>query len=301
MHPSPTPDGPAASDRSAVRPDAPGPERLPVRRIRFEYRAGVDPAWNRRRPEFACAANGVSLLMPYAEPYFVASISDALGDLSDDLRPKVQDYLVQERRHHREHRRLNDIIGRRYPRVVPLERWMERTYGWLAAHGSRRFNLAFAAGSETIAFTIARWTEDHLSELFTGADPVPATLFLWHLAEEVEHKSVAFDVYAEIDGSRLRYAGALALSLVLLGWFTVLATLVMLAGQRRLVHPAGQLRLLRWAVSYAFSGLPVMVASALPGHHPSDLADPVWLSAWLGHYDPETATLPAPSVLAADS
>ena len=41
------------------------------------------------------------------------------------------------------------------------------------------------------------------------------------------------------------------------------------------------------------------MVSALPGHHPSDLADPIWLSSWLTHFDPETGTLPEPTVLAA--
>ena len=103
---------------------------------------------------------------------------------------------------------LQRLVAARYPRLARVEGWMRRTYGWLGRTRSQRFNLAFAAGSETIAFTLARWTEEHLGELFTGADPVPTTLFLWHLAEEVEHKSAAFDVYEAIDGSRLRYAFA---------------------------------------------------------------------------------------------
>ena len=38
---------------------------------------------------------------------------------------------------------------------------------------------------------------------------MPATMFLWHLAEEVEHKTVAFDVYQAVDGSKLRYAASM--------------------------------------------------------------------------------------------
>ena len=51
----------------------------------------------------------------------------------------------------------------------------------------------------TIAFTLARWVDENLGSFFAGADPVPATLFLWHLAEEVEHKTVAFDVWEAVE------------------------------------------------------------------------------------------------------
>jgi predicted metal-dependent hydrolase len=196
-----------------------------------------------------------------------------------------------------QHRRFNQIVTGRYPRLAAIESWMRRTYGWLSKTRSQRFNLAFAAGSETIAFTLARWTEIHLDELFTGADPVPSTLFLWHLAEEVEHKSAAFDVYEAIDGSRLRYLFAMVLSFTILAWFTFLSAVTMMTADRRLLHPVSWFRLLKWGLSFAWVGLPTLVVSALPGHHPSDFADPIWLSSWLTHFDPEAGTMPEPTFL----
>lgn len=272
---------------------------LPTRRIRFEYPPDFDPAWHPRLPEFAAAANSVSLLMPYAEPYFVKSVRSALPLLDDGARLEAEAYIRQEAQHHAQHRRFNDLVIRRYPRLRRLESWMRRTYGWFSRTRSQRFNLAFAAGSETIAYTLARWTDENLQSFFAGSDPVPATLFLWHLAEEVEHKSAAFDVFEAVDGSRLRYAFAMTVSFSILAWFSTLGTLAMLFADGRGLRPGSYLRLTRWAFSFAFVALPTMLGSALPGHHPSSLVDPMWLSAWLTHYDPETGTLPEPTVLAA--
>lgn len=265
---------------------------LTVRRVRFEYPDDADPQWNRRFPEFSFAANGISLLMPYAEPYFVRSIRAALPQLTEPLKSRTEDFLRQEMQHQRQHRRFNDIIARRYPGVPKLERSIQRTYGWLSRTRSLRFNLAFAAGSETIAFSLARWTDRHIGQLFIGADPVPATMYLWHLAEEVEHKSVAFDVYEAVDGSRLRYAFASAISLVILMWFVWRASMTMLRATGRLFSPAAHLRLMRWSVSLGMTMLPTMAASALPGHHPDDFADPAFLPTWLRQYDPVTETMP---------
>jgi predicted metal-dependent hydrolase len=265
---------------------------LTARRVKLEYPEDLDPVWSRRLPEFACAANSVSLLMPYAEPYFVRSIRAALPQLDGRLKATTEGYLRQESQHHRQHRRFNDLVADRFPRIPRLERWISGAYGWLGRTRSLRFNLAFAAGSETIAFALARWAEDHVGDFFDGADPVPATLFLWHLAEEVEHKTVAYDVYEAVDGSRLRYAWAMTTSFVLLALFSTLGTLLMLFGDHRGLRPVTYFRLLRWSVSLAFVVLPDMVASAAPGHHPSDFSDPVWLTTWLRSFDPATGTIP---------
>jgi predicted metal-dependent hydrolase len=266
---------------------------LAERRVRFEYGDDFDPAWNSRFPEFACAANGISLIMPYAEPYFVASVRKALPQLDDEaLRVQTEGYLRQELSHHRQHKRFNELIERRYPKVRRIERWMARAYGWLGRSRSLRFNVAFAAGSETIAYSLARWSEKHLGQLFAGAEPRAATLFLWHLAEEIEHKTAAFDVFEAIDGSRRRYAWASIVSLTLLFWFTWASALAMLAGERRLRYPITWFRLLRWSISLAFEILPTQLVSALPGHHPRSLVDPIYLPTWLGHFDPATGTLP---------
>jgi predicted metal-dependent hydrolase len=265
---------------------------LPVRRVAFEYPPDLDPCWNQRFPEFACAANSISLLMPYAEPYFVKSVRAALPRLDGELATRTEAFIHQELGHHVQHRRFNDLIGARYPRIPKVERWMARTYGWFGRTRSLKFNLAFAAGSETIAYGIARWSEAHLSTLFRASDPVASTMYLWHLAEEVEHKSAAFDVYEAIDGSRLRYATAMTISFAILVWFCTIATLTMLAADHRLWRPVTWFRLVKWAFSLAFSLLPTMAVSALPGHHPDDFADPGFLPTWLAQFDPATGTLP---------
>jgi hypothetical protein len=173
-----------------------------------------------------------------------------------------------------------------------LERWMGSIYTWLGRTRSERFNVDFAAGSEAIAYALARWTEPRMSELFDDADPVARDLFWWHLAEEVEHKSVAYDVFKALDGSKLRYTRAMVTSLVLLGLFTGLATLTMLVTSRRIFHPIAWFRLTKWALSMVWVVFPDLAASALPRHHPSDFTDPVYLCAWLKSFDADTASVP---------
>ncbi|MCB1006772.1 MAG: metal-dependent hydrolase [Acidimicrobiales bacterium] len=270
---------------------------LPERRVRFAYPDDLDPCWCHRFPEFACAANSISLIMPFAEPYFVKTVRSTLPELDEPLRSQTEAFCRQELAHHVEHRKFNALITRRYPEVVRVEGWMRRAYGWLSRTRSRRFNLAFAAGSEAIAYALARWIEAHLAQLFSDADPVPSTLFLWHLAEEVEHKSAAHDVFEALDGSRLRYAWATSVSVALLAFFVWTASLAQLKAQGRFWNPIAHLRMARWGVSVAFTMLPTLAVSALPGHTPRRFTDPIYLPKWLALFDPATGTIPVPTVI----
>jgi uncharacterized protein len=258
-----------------------GSHPLAARPVRFEYPADLDPVWNRYRPELACAANALSLLMPHVEPYVVRSTRAVLDELPEPLRSDAVGYVAQEASHHAQHRRFNELLIARVPSLRRLDRLMGRTYRWLARRRSVGFGVAFAAGSEAIAFGAARWVDAHYHQLFADADPTVADLFLWHLAEEVEHKSVAFDVHTATGGSRRLLAGAMAVSLVLLAGFTIAGTLILAAHARRLHRPLAWARLITWSVGFAFEVLPAMALTLVRGHHPDQLADPPWLAVWL--------------------
>lgn len=242
----------------------------------------------------AAAANAVSLLMPHAEPYVVASVRaavDGLQSTDTDLAAEAHAYAMQEAQHHGQHRLLNTRLVAAYPGLARVERMLRWTFARLRGR-SNRFGLAFAAGFETIAFVAARWVDQHQS-LLRDADPTATTLFLWHLAEEVEHKEVAFDVYEASGGGRLRYAWATVTAALILASAAMAGTWTILAADGRLFSPRSHLRLVGWCLSFIFTAVPIAVVSALPGHHPRDLVNPAGLDHWLDHLDTDTATVPA--------
>jgi uncharacterized protein len=252
-----------------------------VRAPRVELPDGARPVWNPRLLELSHAANAVSLMMPHVEPYFVRTVRAALPQLDDDLRPAAERFAQEEAAHHAAHRHFDLVLRAAYPRTRHLDRLVGRTCGWLSRTRSLRFNLAFAAASETMAFALARWADPHLPNMQRGATPEVAELFLWHLAEEVAHKEVAFDVWEAIDGSRWRYARAMCLAVFLLASFTAIGTLLMLGKDRALWKPTTWLRLARWTISCVFGALPTLFVSALPSHHPSQLTDPDGYRQWV--------------------
>lgn len=270
---------------------------VPHRPIRLEYSADTRSAWQPMKPEFSAACNALSLGMPYGEPYVMKSVRDALPEIEaqgdHQLAAEVRAYLDQEREHAQQHRRFNEILRAQHPALRHVERWLKRSYGFMARRAGHRFGVAYAAGFEATAFAAARWMDAKRHSLFRGADPEPATLFLWHLAEEVEHKTVAHDVWAAVDGNRLRYVAAMAVCFAMLVWFIFCGVVVQLAAWRKLFNPVAWFRLWTWGIGFFFEVAPTMAITALPSHHPDRQADPSWMPMWLAAYDPETNTIPA--------
>lgn len=266
--------------------------RLVERTVSFEYPADLRAGWHSTMPELACVANAVSLMMPYLEPYVVRAVREALPHLEPELAVEARAYIAQEAQHHTQHRRFNELIAAQVRGVGAVESMLRRTFDRLWRTRSERFHLAYAAAAEAGAYGVARWVERHHAELFRDADPTVASLYLWHLAEEVEHKAVAYDVFEEVDGSRRRYLGAGLCSLALLAGLTVLATLAQLWASRRIWSPVAWFRLTRWSISLAFEVLPDLFVAATPGHHPSQFSDPTLLVAWLRNFDPSTGQDP---------
>ena len=274
-----------------LRADLVDEQVLPTRRVSFEYPEDTNPMWVPGNPEFAAAANAISLGMPYAEPLFIKAVRSTYDRIDDDLRARSDSYVRQETGHHTQHKRFNDIVSRRYPGTLRVQHLMKLNSDWVWRR-SPKFRVAYAAAGETISYGVARWTEAHLGEIMDRADPVPATLFLWHLAEEIEHKSNTYDVFEATDGSRLRYAWAAFVGFLTIAVFTALGAFVQLWGEKRLRYPLTWFRLAKLAVSLAFVLVPTVVISSLPGHHPRDFTDPIYLPAWLTQYDPVTETMP---------
>ncbi len=267
---------------------------LCVRRPRFDFDADADPMWTPAAPEFACAANAVSALMPHMEPYFVRSVAAVLGDLPAEVAADARSYIGQEGAHHHEHRRFNRLLTDRYRGLGRLDRAAARTYGHLGRTRSPGFNVAFTAASETIAYSAARWAAERRRELFDGADGRLAELFIWHLAEEVEHKAVAWDVHTALGGTRRRYLGAAALAVLLTAVFVVTGTVMMTAAERRLHHPVAWGRLIRWGLTFAFELLPNLAVALSAGHHPDRFTDPLWYEVWLRQHDQANTVDPDP-------
>jgi len=182
---------------------------IPVRRMQFDFPEVLDPLIVVGDPEVSYSFIGISLLLPYLEPYLIRTMKAA--------RPRVQDPALladldafngQEGQHYKQHRAFNAAIrAAGFPELEGLEREVEADYQRFTRENSLEWNLAFAEGFEALTTATARFSfERGIDEMI----PVARDLFAWHLVEEFEHRTVAFEVYDHVCGSygyRVRVGG----------------------------------------------------------------------------------------------
>ncbi len=260
---------------------------LPHRQVSGSLPSTETTTWTPILPEFSAVANGLSLLMPSLEPYVLKAVRRGANDerVSAELRAAATDFVAQELAHHQKHRTFNDELLLQVPALRHIERMQRKMFRSLDRHTSTHTGLAYAAGAEAVAFFTARWVERRRHRLLSDAEGDAANLFVWHLAEEVEHKNVAFDVYQANGGGRLRYLFGIISALIVMALSVVAASVVLLVRERRWWHPMTHIHLIVWALSFVFEVFPMLGLCLLKGHHPSNWSNPEWLGQWLNEYD----------------
>jgi predicted metal-dependent hydrolase len=179
-------------------------------------------------------ANGVNLLFPAGERFFVRSVHRYLDRIDDPiLGERVKGFAGQEGRHANAHEKYFDALrAQGYDIDTFLKAYEAIAYGFLEKAFGPKMRLATTVACEHFTAILAEYALQE--RLLDFADPTMRELLLWHAAEEIEHRSVAFDVLQHVDsGYGLRAAG-MAMASVCLGGFWVAATLSLLAQEKGL-------------------------------------------------------------------
>ncbi len=255
-----------------------------VRRIPFKFGEGIDPVWNKARPEWSHMVNGASLTMPYLEPFLIRTVREAMQQIDDpQLIKDAEGFNGQEGAHYRNHRRYNDILKAACPELSEVEEMMAQDY---AAFNKRslKWRLAYSAGFETMTIGMTEWLIHQRAALFAGADANVASLVLWHMVEETEHKNVAYDLYQHLFGDYLGRSWGLIAGSFHVAWMSR-------KGYKRLLKREGRWRSVRSRLAlYAMVGRfllhasPAMLRALVPGYHPGRVKDPDWVARWADAY-----------------
>ena len=143
-----------------------------------------------------------------------------LDEVEDpELRARVRGFFGQEGRHGHEHRRANEILeAHGYDIRTFLERYERIAFGKLEPAFPPILRLATTVALEHFTASMAK--NALTAEFVDGAHPVLQKLIRWHAAEEIEHKSVAFDVFEAVDGRySVRVLGLFIAISQLVGWW----------------------------------------------------------------------------------
>lgn len=174
---------------------------ITVRRMPFRFPSKIDSLIVKDYPEESFLFIGLSLLLPHLEPYLIRSMIEAKKKIQDAaLLLDVDAFIGQESQHYRQHALFNKALQLDpHKDLAALEAALADDYERYSKTRSLRFNLAYAEGFEalTAAMTVFTLKFKYLDKI----DPEIKDLFRWHMVEELEHRTVAFDVYQHVCGS----------------------------------------------------------------------------------------------------
>jgi predicted metal-dependent hydrolase len=193
---------PSASAHGAAEA-APG-SALTVRRLLVDLRAPLSKRWHRN--DFLTQFfNALSMSFPVGEQFFIDSVRAALPMLAQQpehqqLRHDIAQFIGQEAAHRQIHAHYNAHLEFQ-GLVNKWQHWALRRQARAARLGMHpKSLLAVTCAYEHLTSTLAHQTLQHADAL-DGAEERMQTLWRWHASEEIEHRSVAFDLYQAVGGN----------------------------------------------------------------------------------------------------
>ena len=177
-------------------------QQMTVRKMGFEFDQNTPITFINDDPGTSYVFVGTWMLLPYLEPYLMKSMRLALPMVNDpELAKDLETFCAQEGQHYQQHARANDVIRTMKPgfaKLKAIEDEIAAEYKGFLANKSLRFNLAYAEGFEGMTAASSRaQMESGFFDHMTG--PLK-DLMLWHIMEELEHRTVAFEVYEHVYG-----------------------------------------------------------------------------------------------------
>ncbi|WCL49418.1 metal-dependent hydrolase [Leptospira sp. GIMC2001] len=145
--------------------------------------------------------NALSIIFPNTENYFVNTIKKFLPVIRNPrLNRDIQSFIGQEIQHKGQHENIWELLesqGFVISNFVKVyEFFILRTWQSIIPD---ELNLSIIAGIEHFNTIFAEISIEE--DLFKNSDPNMKEIFEWHLAEELEHKNVAYDVLQEVNDS----------------------------------------------------------------------------------------------------
>ena len=172
-----------------------------------------DPKWNFVEvpahwapiTEFAQSVNAGSLVPAYIEPFLIKVMRQALARLDPvkhaKLRSEIEIFNLQEGQHVKAHVAYNKTLRSQYPGMEAIESEFRAEYEHFLKDKPLKFNVAYSEGFEALGSAGSNFWLGDWGPYLEGADPNVVGMWQWHLAEEFEHRTVAFDVYKALYGN----------------------------------------------------------------------------------------------------
>jgi len=165
----------------------------------FEKR-GFRKYWHGNSPFLSFFYAAFSSAFPAGETFFLKSVLYFKDHVSDKkLRKDMEQFAIQEAHHTQQHNKFNGVVETQGLNMKKAESRNADFLRWVKNRYSPIDQLSFTVAFEHFTAMIGNQLLKK-SKFFEGADPGVVALWMWHSAEETEHKSVAYEVFQHCGG-----------------------------------------------------------------------------------------------------
>ena len=193
---------------------------IKARNMSFKIEQALATDWADNDAFLTAIFNAMSISFPSGEKNFIDSVRVYQDRIEDPkLRSEVKGFFKQEGIHSREHRKYNQLLCQQ--RGYDLEElegvYLNRIEA--SKNDPKITNRVMLASTVAVEHFTASFGESFLQgKLVKNVEGPLGDLWRWHSLEELEHKSVAFDVYRQIGGDNKMRTTVMRLSMMTLFW-----------------------------------------------------------------------------------
>lgn len=191
------------------------------RQLHFQFPSEVPALWHDNSAIKTYYFNALALFLPTLERLVVLSLKKTQSSLlPTPLKMQVASLIAQEAIHGREFNVYRKAIVSKYYLVDPkhYELKIFRGLSYFFNRLSPTFHTALSAAGEHLTAISGALFLKH-PHWFEGMPPALSAIWRWHCIEEIEHKSVAFDVFKALNGNYL--LRVIAMVMMLFVFFSV--------------------------------------------------------------------------------
>jgi predicted metal-dependent hydrolase len=261
-------------------------QSIRVRIIKPTFDASTDHFWFAGNPYLTHMINALSIQFPPGEKNFVKSVKYYDDKIEDpDLKRAIIAFVGQELQHRKMHDDFNAWISSGTAIAETYCKRIADALIWQYEYNLKHKPIQNLAGTVACEHLTAIMSANFLvkPEIFEQMDPQIRALLICHSIEEIEHKSVAFDVYQAVGGSYFRLMMTMLMVTLSFGLATIFLQFRLLWADKQLFN----IKALKVFISHFykkngfFTGLLKRYLKFYsPNFHPSQQNDQDLLTLW---------------------
>ena|SRR5579859_309078 len=176
---------------------------MKVRHPSFDL-AGLRAHWAPNH-EWAHNANAAGIIPSSIEPFLIKVMYRAKAQLDPhhdaELLKDIDTFIRQEGQHYKMHEQFNEAIAADgYPGLLGHDQLLKKDYAEFLVTRDLEWLVTYVEAFESIVVVgVPQWVDLGWGETyFSGADERVVRLWRWHLAEEYEHRTVAYRLFKRV-------------------------------------------------------------------------------------------------------